>query len=290
MDVVVTPLSSPLERLADQIRSDLDRREQGREAWIIATLDLCQHLAEARAEITSDIDFGRWCEAQSFRLNAHDRAAAIQMGQHIPEARPVLEQTERRSLRLIYDLECRFGSDAIPPPVTATKPKAPRPSRTMAEIREDIASGLLAGKSQLTVECEINLALPKKERIGPAIVRRVRAELLGEGKLPDPAKAKIDRLRAEFRAEIAAEMEATIRQRVVERGAQYRDAMKAREAEAERIKGYYEMLTNRHRPPLTNEEFMLLHLCVRGQAGEENQHRAGVLLNEKRAVLTGQKP
>lgn len=123
----VTTLHDPLARLAADIKADLARCTESIAHWSEAAINLCLHLAEAKAQFPALIEFGKWCEANGFGesvMNAHDRAAAIKMGENIEAARPVLQITERRSLRLILKNECRFGSGA-----KTKKSGAPKKSR-----------------------------------------------------------------------------------------------------------------------------------------------------------------
>src|SRR5262245_56619366 len=125
--------SAPLVRLADKIRGDLSRRTESREQWIEATLDLCIHLAEARAQFKADIEFGQWCGENGFGdnvLNKDDRAAAIAMGGHLDETPDVLQLTDRRSLQHIYRHECRFRHATKP--ARATKKKSTKPHRKVS--------------------------------------------------------------------------------------------------------------------------------------------------------------
>jgi hypothetical protein len=94
-----------LDALADQIKDDLERREQGKDQWVEATISLCQHLAEARGKFRDNISFGQWFDDSGIQINEHDRAAAIAMGKQIEIARQVLEKTERRSLKHIHGKE-----------------------------------------------------------------------------------------------------------------------------------------------------------------------------------------
>lgn len=288
---------SPLGRLAEEIRADLIRREQSREAWAAATLDLCQHLAEARAEFPANVPFGRWCRDQGFGLDPNDRAGAIQMGQDTCGARKVLEHTELRSLRLIYEREFRPSVDPItpppaPPPKTHVAPPkatgpAPRRSPVLTDaIREIAAARIMAGEPRSSIRQDLG--------VSDTVLRRVQSEidggLLNKPDLAPRQQDKLERAIRSARVEIRAEIEAEVRERIVERGRKYREDMEHREAEAADNKRWYATLINNHKPALTPDEFMLLHLCVRGDASEEKRHAAGVLLNAKRAMLTGQKP
>jgi hypothetical protein len=225
MDENIVPMPSPLDRLADQIRADLGRQDHGREEWIEATLDLCHHLAEARAEIRTDVDFGRWCETQGFDLNPHDRAAAIEMGRHLEQARQVLQVTERRSIRYIYDREFRIGHVAKPPPLP-TPQRDPEPVPTVRrkltpEVRERVAAKLVEGLPYQQIADAVTAAMPDGEGISVTVVKTVKAELdaggldLDTSGLSKSRQEQFDRAlraaRIKIRAEVEAEVNAEVR-------------------------------------------------------------------------------
>ena len=110
----VVQLPTLLDRLADALRNDLDRDAANRQEWIGIQERICANLAEARGQFPAHIEFGRWCENEGFgadRINHQDRAAAIKMGDDPTALHACLEATDRRSLRLIYELEFkRFTS------------------------------------------------------------------------------------------------------------------------------------------------------------------------------------
>ena len=123
----MTTAPANLNLLAEQIKNDIDRRGKNHAEWIDATLDLCVHLAEARAAFPANDEFGRWCDAGGFKLSHQDRAAAVAMGKEADRARQVLEATERRSLQLIHAHEFRLTSASKTP-----RPK-PKPISTERE-------------------------------------------------------------------------------------------------------------------------------------------------------------
>jgi hypothetical protein len=185
--------------------------------------------------------------------------------------------------------------------------KTPRHEQLPAGVRERIEAGLLAGESQQEIAERMNASLPPEQQINRSLVRTIKIELDGAAaQAPEPpslspsAQQRFERalrdatVKAEARliaehTKRTREIDEEIRLRVVERGKKYREAMEQREREAAEQKRWYEKLVNNHKPPLTTDQFMLLHLCIRGDASADKQHLAGVLLNEKRAILTGQK-
>ena len=123
----MTTAPTNLNLLAEQIKNDIDRRGKSHAEWIDATLDLCVHLAEARAAFADNISFGDGSMPSAFKLSHQDRAAAIAMGQDTDRARQVLAATERRSLQLIHAHEFRLTSASKTP-----RPK-PKPISTERE-------------------------------------------------------------------------------------------------------------------------------------------------------------
>ena len=74
----------------------------------MASFDAAVALREARSLITPDIKFSKWCTATEFGpdvLNAHDRAALIAMGADPERMRSLLTNSERQSVRYIYQHE-----------------------------------------------------------------------------------------------------------------------------------------------------------------------------------------
>lgn len=117
MNENVVQLPEPLERLASQIKRDVERckaavkkTEDGRREWIEAAYDLCLHLAAAKAEHPALIEFGQWCHNNGFGekiINRNTRAAAIAMAEQPNALRKCLEDTARRSLDTIHKFD--FG-------------------------------------------------------------------------------------------------------------------------------------------------------------------------------------
>jgi hypothetical protein len=71
---------TPLNVLADELRAAFDRRDQRRDEWIEATIDLAIVLRNARQRFDSDRAFGHWLLDNDLnRLSDNDRAALISM-------------------------------------------------------------------------------------------------------------------------------------------------------------------------------------------------------------------
>ena len=185
MNVVV------LDGLAGLIRADLARRNESREAWIGATLDLCRHLAEARDRMASDTVFGRWCDEQGFGLGHQDRAAAIQMGQDIGEAQRVLQFTERRSLQHIYAQEFRLTHVSKPP----KKPPDVRQHQASINMRQQDWAAFKAQAAERGQSAAQRLG----ELAAEAVSRPVDLDP------QSPAQAKLNRALRDARIQIRAE-------------------------------------------------------------------------------------
>lgn len=135
---MMTTNTPNLNTLAEKIKVAIDQRESG---WVTATLDLCVYLAEARAAFPRDVEFGEWCNTHDFDLSHQDRAAAIAMGREPDRARGILEATDRRSLRLIYEQEFRFTTAGKPPKAAKPKPVSAERARALAAYDRRKAAG-----------------------------------------------------------------------------------------------------------------------------------------------------
>jgi hypothetical protein len=234
MPVEIIQMPTSLDRLADQIRADLERRDQSWEGWIETTLDLCQHLAEARAAIRDNITFNQWCNRQGFRLNDDDRAAAVAIGKDIAKARAVLERTERRSLRYIHKLEygpryvaknkaklTRPDPPAPPPPRPRSPPRPARRTKLTDDMREQVAGRLVAGEPQADIVRAVNTGRADKDKISVTVVKTVKAEL-DAGLIADPntsvlsatKQQQFDRALRAARIQLRAELLDEVREEV----------------------------------------------------------------------------
>jgi len=154
-----------LDLLAKRIRTDLDLRVASHADWVQATLDLSAALAEARDHFKADIAFGRWCDESQFDLNKDDRAAYIAFGREAERARQILERTESRSVRLIFQKEFRVRSAAKPQKPKTAK-ASPKTDAALAAYDALKAAGIeptreqvaeKAGVSQMPAQIALNL-------------------------------------------------------------------------------------------------------------------------------------
>src|SRR3954447_13973124 len=114
-------MPTPMNVLADKIRSALHRVERSRFEWIEGTLELAVLLAEARLRFSADQEFSHWLvDAKLQDINYSDRAALIAMAADLQLARIVLQETRRSSWQLIWEREmkARFHSAMKPAPKT----------------------------------------------------------------------------------------------------------------------------------------------------------------------------
>jgi hypothetical protein len=127
-------MNDSLDILAQEIRVDIARREQGSQEWTVGTINLCLHLAAAREQFPDNAGFGKWCDSNQLKLSPQDRAAAILIGRDASRCREVLAATKRRSLRLIHTHDYRLTSAG------KTKPNAAR-ARAFAAYDRRKAAG-----------------------------------------------------------------------------------------------------------------------------------------------------
>jgi hypothetical protein len=108
----VVPLLSKLERAAIKIKKAISKRNELVQDWIEANIELAEALIEARHEFgDNDAAFGVWCRYNGFTkdvLGKSERMALIDMGANPQEMREVLQNTEQRSIPLIYKNEWPF--------------------------------------------------------------------------------------------------------------------------------------------------------------------------------------
>ncbi len=153
MSDLVTQSRCDLDELAGSIKSDLARRTNSRIEFAEATRDLCLHLVKARDKFAADQAFGKWFDSQGFDLDYQERAAAIALGRDMDRVWPVLQITDRRSLRTIRDKECRFDNVVKPPKTVNAKEdevkEAAEDTRKAAEIihRRRAAGEVLSNKA-----------------------------------------------------------------------------------------------------------------------------------------------
>ena len=184
-----------LNLLAEQIKNDIDRREDG---WVTATLDLCIHLAEARAAFADNISFGQWFDENAIKLGHQDRAAAIAMGQDIDRTRQILGTTKRRSLQLIHAHEFRLTS-ASKTPKPKSKPISTERERAFAAYDRRKAAGEELTWEAVRAEAKTGHTVVRVVFTAREVEEKIRAEIAQEAPpAPDPAQAEQAAASAEF--------------------------------------------------------------------------------------------
>jgi hypothetical protein len=123
----VVSMPTPMNVLADKIRSAFHRTERGRFEWIEGTLELAVLLSEARERFPSNTPFSHWIiDAELEDINYNDRAALIHMADNLQLARVVLEETERLSWQLIWEKEIKprlpSARKMLPEPANISEP------------------------------------------------------------------------------------------------------------------------------------------------------------------------
>jgi hypothetical protein len=146
-----------LPHLASEIKSGLELAEKGKQDRIKGLVDAAVALREARSLIAADIRFNKWCTANEFGpdvLNAHDRAALIAMGVDPERMRSLLSNSERQSVRYIYqhewsaaksagDADANTNADTIPMPIPIPMP-TPMPLTILAILAVPMPMPVLA--------------------------------------------------------------------------------------------------------------------------------------------------
>jgi hypothetical protein len=91
-----------------KIEKGLAQEAEGRKLWVEGTLELINILNDARKRFPADQEFGTWLTNNGYgedRITRHQRAALLNMAEHLDLAREVLEQTHRLSWRRIWEEE-----------------------------------------------------------------------------------------------------------------------------------------------------------------------------------------
>jgi hypothetical protein len=303
------------DRLAAGIKADLTNASESNTAWIDYMVAAAIKTAEARRDMSNDAEFGKWWNAHGLGLNDHARAALVVMGQEPELMRTIFNETDSRSIRLVYDQhKKRFGNAAKPP-----KPRGrsaggggndggsrkqhfmPKTDKVREAVRSAVEADKPIERERLAKELKVsprtveNAALMERGRLEglyesqeDAVVDRIALSMSVKQKIDVTLKRERGKLAAEHTARKAA-FDEEVRQQVLKENAAYLADLEQMRNKAHETEQWYRELINNHQPPLTTEEFMLLHLCVRGDASAEKRHAAGVLLNTKRPILTGKK-
>jgi hypothetical protein len=315
----VIALPDRLERLATGIKMDLSNAAKSDAAWIDSMVAAAIKAAEARRELKDNISFGQWWAAHGLPLNAHDRAALAAMGENPEEMRQIFTETNRRSVRLIFEANRnRFGSATK---TTRGRKKNPntKPPKHMrrdensltAQIKEWGLAQYAQGNAPTEQSAAQAFGLPhgsKPAQLGFYEARGAWLEqtnpIIESEALPKTAQQKLEaalrrqtrRLDAEH-AQRMAQVDEQVRLRVVEQGAQYRQTMETYRAEAERTERLYRRMIENRNHPFKPDQFIAILRCLHPDSvdadGErtvtrERLNEAFRLFNGKKLQLTGQ--
>jgi hypothetical protein len=91
-----------------KIEKGLAQEAEGRKLWVDGTIELITILHDARKRLGADQEFGTWLTDNGYgenRITRHQRAALLNMAEHLDLTREVLEQTHRLSWRHIWEEE-----------------------------------------------------------------------------------------------------------------------------------------------------------------------------------------
>lgn len=315
-DNVVKLVTDKLDRLALEIKKSEDqcaaimmRVTRDRKQWIDNRIAQAINVYEARKENNANIDFGKWWDAHKLPLNHTERAALIAMGTDPATMRTVLEGTDSWSIELIYNQNKNRFQSALKTPKSSghstrssTLPKAPARDKALEYImplvlaRKPVNSRKIEaeiGVNHRTVEAAHAIA---RERVAnyDAVRKTLEAEdpkvdrkdlsLTAQQKFDAAIRQERKRIEAEnveWRRNMIAEQLKRIKEQVVPQWEE--EAKLARQKEA-----IYRKLINDHKPPLTMAEYRLLVLAIQSNATDKTRHDAGVVLNLRKFVLTGE--
>jgi hypothetical protein len=126
-----TNVKSNLDAAWAKIQDGRQQEDAGKKLWIEGTLELVSILDEARKSLGSDQAFGAWLTENGYgedRITRHDRAALLNMALHLQLTREVLQQTNRRSWRYIWEEEVQPRLPYVGQPADATSSATPAPT------------------------------------------------------------------------------------------------------------------------------------------------------------------
>lgn len=139
----VAQFPTKLERLETSIRGLLVRDAANQKEWVEIKLSLCAELADAREAFRANQEFGNWCRTH-FDISRHDREAYIAMGRDLELAQKVLEKTQRKSVRHIYEQEFKpKRNNVVPIPSDGAEAKPIRSDGTLGKRRTKTSGKLV---------------------------------------------------------------------------------------------------------------------------------------------------
>jgi hypothetical protein len=116
---------SNLDRALEKVENGQQQEAEGRYHWVEGTLETINILHAGRQHHPSDQAFGKWLDKNGYknRIKRNDRQALQNMGKHPDLTREVLQQTHRRSWRLIWEEEIQPRLHSPVQPTDGEKPK-----------------------------------------------------------------------------------------------------------------------------------------------------------------------
>ena len=197
----LTNIKSNLDLAWVKIQDAIQLEAEGHNLWIEGTLELINILDDARKRL-GDQAFGTWLTDNGYgedRITRHDRAALLNMALDLNVTRKVLEQTDRRSWRLIWEKEIQqprlpsggqLGLDFLLPD------KSPRPAMCLLQnLTRDV---------QMTGHVEQGGAIVPRDAIfAIAVLDQPRPECL-IAKAPTCIVQNVDEFEGAFDPEIVA--------------------------------------------------------------------------------------
>jgi hypothetical protein len=179
-DKKIIDMPTPMNVLVDRVRAGHERAERGSQEWIEGVLEMASAMHEAHDRFQNDDRrLGIWTiENEIDFFNQDDRNALINMGAHLELARIVLEETQRRSLQLIWreEMKPRLEGKITPPEVRGVVI-----SMSRSTMRDDQSPNLTSEGPEI--------AARETEKVEPAIPQKAE---------PTPTP-KLDLPRKEFR-------------------------------------------------------------------------------------------
>src|SRR5262249_32457261 len=122
----LTNIKSNLDLAWVKIQNAVQQEAEGHNLWIEGTLELINILDDARKRLVSDQAFGAWLDEAGYRdkINRNDRQALLNMAEHPQCTREELNQTHRRSWRLIWEEEIQPRLHNAVQPTEGESPEA----------------------------------------------------------------------------------------------------------------------------------------------------------------------
>jgi hypothetical protein len=174
-----TILKSYLDEAWAKIEKGLQQEGEGRKNWIDGTLALINILHDARERFPSDNEFGKWLSESGYgesRISRQDRAALLNMALHPAATRKALEETHRRSWRLIWEQDIQPGlpnagqpadgesTEEVPAVTRRRKNKKPPQPEWSKDLEGFFSDGLTTANRAVELQKSLRQCAPEKKR------------------------------------------------------------------------------------------------------------------------------